>query len=63
MGPDENWARVVDFAQINRGGLTQVRLHFTVGDNDDNVADYMKFFSGDAGSSKRPRLIVEYYVP
>jgi hypothetical protein len=50
--------------QINKTGTTQFRLYFVTGDNDDNAADYMKFFSGDhATASNRPTLVINYYVP
>jgi predicted outer membrane repeat protein len=49
---------------VNMKGATQFRLYFTLGDNDDNSADYMKFFSGNyATISARPTLLVEYYLP
>ena len=49
---------------INLTGTTQFRLYFTKDDNDDNGADYMKFFSGNyATATARPTLIIEYYVP
>jgi hypothetical protein len=52
------------FTCINKTGLTQLRLRFNKDDNDDTSADYLKFYSGDAGTaSQRPQLIVEYYVP
>lgn len=45
-------------------GFTQFRLRFQKDDNDDMGADYLKFYSGNAGTaSYRPQLIVEYYVP
>jgi hypothetical protein len=50
-------------AYINLTGTTQFRLGFAMGDNNNNVADYMKFFSGDAGAALRPQLIIEYYIP
>jgi hypothetical protein len=54
------WGR----AYINKTGTTQFRLRFATDDNNDNAADYMKFFSGNYGTvSDRPTLIVEYYVP
>jgi hypothetical protein len=47
---------------INRGGRTQVRIHFTTGDNDDAGSDYMGFHSGEtATDADRPELIVTYF--
>jgi ELWxxDGT repeat protein len=49
---------------INPAGVTQLRLRFTTDDNDDNGADFLKFYSGDAASiSNRPWLVLSYYVP
>ncbi len=50
-------------ANISKTGTTQFRLGFAQDDNDDNGADTMKFYSGNAGSATRPQLIIEYYVP
>lgn len=48
---------------ISRTQTTQFRLQFTMGDNDNATADYMRFFSGDAGAADAPRLVISYYVP
>jgi len=52
---------------INRlstnGGLTQIRLRFKLDDNNNAIANYLSLFSGNAGATSRPQLIVEYYVP
>ncbi|MBI5933769.1 MAG: hypothetical protein HY867_08680 [Chloroflexi bacterium] len=57
------WTSGAFFTFVNKTGSTQFRLYFAKGDNDNNAADYMKFFSGDAPLGSRPQLIVEYYVP
>ncbi len=46
---------------INKIGHTQFRLRFLRDDNDDYGADILKLYSGNAGKSSRPQLIVEYY--
>jgi uncharacterized delta-60 repeat protein len=48
---------------INKYGFTQIRLLFTLDDNDDLGSDYIKFFSGDSVDANRPRLIISYFVP
>ncbi|MCQ3939413.1 MAG: hypothetical protein DPW18_20570, partial [Chloroflexi bacterium] len=48
---------------INRTGTTQFRIYFVLDDNNDFGADFMRFYSGDASAARRPRLIVEYYIP
>ena len=66
--PSGNWFSAILNAGgrsgINRTGSTQFRLYFTSDDNNNRVADNMKFFSGEtANASARPILIVEYDVP
>ncbi len=48
------------FPFINKVGITQLRLSFLLDDNNDNVANILKLFSGNAIKTKRPILIVEY---
>jgi Zn-dependent metalloprotease len=49
---------------INTQGYTQIRLRFNKDSNNNNAADYIILFSGDAGNKAyRPRLLVEYFVP
>ncbi len=65
--PVDNWySAILDEigkSRINLMGATQFRLRFTISDNNDNGADFIKFFSGNASSLDRPQLIIEYYVP
>lgn len=48
---------------IDRTGATQFRLYFALDDNNNGVADYLKFHSGNAIAAMRPQLIIHYYVP
>ena len=48
---------------INKVGVTQFRLRFTLDDNDDMGNDYIKFFSGNSTDANRPALIITYYLP
>jgi predicted outer membrane repeat protein len=48
---------------VNAVGLTQIRLRFKLDDNNNTVANYLSLYSGNASTSYRPQLIVEYYVP
>jgi len=48
---------------VNKLGLTQVRLRFSKPDNGDAIDNYLKIYSGNAGSTSRPKLIIQYYVP
>jgi murein DD-endopeptidase MepM/ murein hydrolase activator NlpD len=63
----KNWyTAVLDqpaWPYMNKKGLTQFRLRFAIDDNDDLVADYIKFFSGNALLAKRPKLIIKYFLP
>ena len=48
-------------AAVNKAGTTQVRLYFTLDDNDDRRNDYVGFYSGsNSTGSNRPRLVVTY---
>jgi hypothetical protein len=49
-------------ASVNKTGTTQLRLRFSLDDNNDHGADYLSLFSGNAPASSRPVLIV-YYNP
>ena len=52
------------WSKINKVGLTQFRLRFNMDDNNDGVADYWRFYSGNYSTvSLRPTLVVWYYVP
>jgi hypothetical protein len=48
---------------VSKSGSTQFRLSFSRDDNDDQSADYMKFYSGNSTSANVPQLIVSYYLP
>jgi len=49
---------------INLTGVTQLRLRFQTDDDNDAVADIIRFHSGDAvAAADRPVLVIEYYVP
>ncbi len=52
------------FPAIHLSGSTQFRLRFALDDNNDNSADFIKFFSGDGSiTANQPVLIVEYTLP
>ncbi len=44
-------------------GLTQIRLSFKLDDNNNNIANYLSLYSGNAPAASQPQLIVEYYAP
>jgi hypothetical protein len=49
---------------ITAAESTQLRLRFATGDDDDQAADYLSFWTGDApAAADRPQLIVTYYLP
>ncbi|HWR97822.1 MAG TPA: S8 family serine peptidase [Candidatus Methanoperedens sp.] len=51
-------------AQVNPLGRTQFRIRFAREDDQDFVADYAAFHSGNAvDAADRPKLIVQYYRP
>ena len=54
------------FTRINKidGGVTQLRLRFQRDDNNDAVANYLSFYSGNhSTASYRPTLTIEYHLP
>ncbi|HEY5901497.1 MAG TPA: choice-of-anchor Q domain-containing protein [Anaerolineales bacterium] len=52
------------YAYINKLGLTQFRLRFSLDDNNDNISNFVNFYSGNATTaSLRPVLSVKYYMP
>ena len=60
----ESLAKVrADLGFISKVGVTQFRLFFSLDDNDDLGADYLKFFSGNSTTANMPQLIVTYYTP
>jgi len=66
--PSSGWYPVTfnssAFTYINLTGVTQFRLRFAIDDNNDHGADYLKFYSGDAGTaSDWPLLVIQYYLP
>jgi hypothetical protein len=48
---------------VNRTGITQLRLYFSVDDNNNNIADFIRFYSGNASAGNRPKFLITYYVP
>ena len=55
--------RPTAYPYINRTGITQFRLRFQTDDDNDFLADYIRFYSGNATAANRPLLVIEYYVP
>jgi hypothetical protein len=47
---------------INKTGLTQFRLYFATDDNNNKMADFMKFVSGNS-ATLQPQLIITYTLP
>lgn len=44
---------------IDRNGITQLKVYFTTLHNNDSIADYLGFYSGEAVETNRPGLIIE----
>ena len=52
------------FAYINKAGLTQFRLRFKLDDNNNAIANFISFYSGNyAIAASRPTLTITYYIP
>lgn len=48
-------------AAIDKTGTTQLRIYFSLDDNDDTGNDYIGYYSGDNGTAaNRPQLVVTY---
>lgn len=47
---------------LSRTGITQFRLRFATDDNNNNVADYIRFNSGEAAQNQ-PELVITYTIP
>ncbi len=48
-------------AAINTAGTTQLRVYFSLDDNDDGGNDYIGFYAADNSSSaNHPQLVVTY---
>ena len=62
-----NWYGVnlsaANLGLIRQNGWTQFRLRFALATNNNRIADYDKFYSGNAPTGYQPQLIVTYYVP
>lgn len=52
----------ISFAYVDLLGQTQYRLYFHVDDNNNAVADYLSFASGNAANNQ-PQLLITYLVP
>jgi Leucine-rich repeat (LRR) protein len=50
-------------AFINDLGLTQIRLRFKLGDNNNAIANTLAIFSGNAPAGSQPQLIITYHLP
>ncbi|MBI3170357.1 MAG: DNRLRE domain-containing protein [Chloroflexi bacterium] len=64
--PTDNWYSAAlnnGFVEVNLNSTTQFRIYFELDDDNDKIADYMKFYSGNASTANRPQLIIQYYVP
>lgn len=65
--PANGWFRstlkATAYPLIDLTAATQFRLRFVTGDNDNLTADYLSFYTGNAPTADRPRLIVTYYLP
>ena len=54
----------LNFGYLNKLGPTQLRLRFVKDDNNNAIADYLTFYSGNTPTvANRPMLVIQYYVP
>lgn len=45
---------------INKTGTTQFRVYFSIDDDDDDISDFMAFYSGEAAEGSQPELVITY---
>jgi len=61
---DGDWSEgsldAAGLAAVSKTGTTQLRVYFTLDDDDDRDDDYVGFFAGDATAADRPQLVVTY---
>ncbi len=48
---------------INKQGRTQLRVYMNLDDNNDAVADYIGFYSGETTAGSQPELVITYSMP
>jgi uncharacterized delta-60 repeat protein len=51
-----------NYKYVNPKGATQFRIRYTKDDDNDKIADFISFYSGD-DSTNPPQLIIEYIMP
>lgn len=66
--PVNNWYMAavnnMGISFVNKTGSTQFRLRFTLDDNNNHIANYVTFSSGNwPTAAERPQLVVQYYLP
>ena len=47
---------------VNKIGNTQIRLYFSLDDNNNNIANILRLYSGNAGALNVPQLVIQYYI-
>jgi hypothetical protein len=50
------------YPYLNLTGTTQLRVHFSLDDNDNLKADQFRFYSGNATAAYRPVLVIQYVL-
>lgn len=65
--PVSDWYSInlpsASFRFVYVSGTTEFRLRFWLDDNNDGMANYMRFYSGNAAVANRPKLNIEFYQP
>ncbi|MFO1434004.1 MAG: DNRLRE domain-containing protein [Candidatus Competibacteraceae bacterium] len=59
----EGTLNATGLAALNKTGKTQVRLYFSLDDDNDSTGDYLGYYAGEYGTAAaRPQLVVNYVV-
>jgi hypothetical protein len=65
--PVDNWYSAFVGSEgniyIDPTRTTQFRLRFSLDDNNDRGADFIRFYSGNGTAANGPQLIIQYYIP
>lgn len=63
-GSDGSWStgalNATGLGIVNKTGHTQLRVYFATANNNDNGADFVGWYSGEAAAGNQPELVVTY---
>ena len=48
---------------VNKGGITQLRVYFSLPHDSNSTSDYIGFYSGESQHANKPKLVLRYVIP